>query len=59
MVTTISPEGNKAIFSADPETLVPTVSGALGPVLKDSVLFQEGSVHRWARKLLAPPFPRF
>jgi cytochrome P450 len=56
MVTTISPEGNKAIFSADPDTFVPTVRGALGPVLKDSVLFQEGSAHRRARKLLAPPF---
>lgn len=56
MVTTISPEGNKAIFTADPDTFVPSVADSLGTVLTRSVLFQHGADHRRARKLLAPPF---
>ena len=56
MVTTISPEGNKAIFTTDPDTFVPSVADSLGAVLTRSVLFQHGADHRRARKLLAPPF---
>lgn len=56
MVTTISPEGNKAIFTTEPDTFVPSVAESFGAVLKSSVLFQHGAEHRRARKLLAPPF---
>lgn len=56
LVTTISPEGNKEIFSADPDTFEPAGGQAFGFVLGNSVLLASGAAHRRARKLLAPPF---
>jgi cytochrome P450 len=56
LVTTVSPEGNKAIFSADPDTFVPAGGQAFGFVLGNSVLLSSGAEHRRARKLLMPPF---
>jgi len=56
MVIAVSPEGNKAIFSADPETFVPALTESIGGFLRHSVLLQSGGEHRRARKLLSPPF---
>lgn len=56
MVLAVSPEGIKQIFSADPETFVPTLGDGIGPILRNGLLFQRGAVHKRSRKLLTPPF---
>lgn len=56
IVTTVAPEGNKQIFSADPDTFVPSGVEAFGFALGNSVLLQGGNEHKRSRKLLMPPF---
>lgn len=56
MVIATAPEGNKAIFSADPDTFVASTAGTLDFLFKSSVLVTAGAEHRRARKLLTPPF---
>jgi cytochrome P450 len=56
VVVAVSPEGNRAIFSADPESLGNSIREAMEFVLGKSVLLTEGAEHRRARKLLSPPF---
>lgn len=56
MVTTVSPEGNKAILGADPDLFVPSGGDAFRFALGNSVLLQHGAEHRRSRKLLMPPF---
>lgn len=56
VVVAVSPEGNKAIFSANPEHLGSSIRDAMEFVLGKSVLLTEGEEHRRARKLLSPPF---
>lgn len=57
MVVTWSPEGARAIFTADPETFVPAANDALALIIgRGSLFLMAGAEHRRARKLLAPPF---
>ena len=56
MVICAAPEGNQAIFSADPDTFVPSAADSFQFVLGNSVLLQHGAEHRRSRKLLMPPF---
>ncbi len=55
-VITYSPEGNKAIFSAEPDTFVSTGADILKGLLDLSVLATSGAQHKRQRKLLMPPF---
>ena len=55
-VVTYSPEGNKAIFSADPDTFASTGADILKGLLDLSVLATFGAQHKRQRKLLMPPF---
>lgn len=56
MVIAVAPEGNKTIFSADPDTFVASTADTLDFLFKSSVLVTAGAEHRRARKLLTPPF---
>jgi cytochrome P450 len=57
MVLTWSPEGIRAVFSADPLTFAPGAPEALAAIIgKGSLFLESGVEHRRARKLLMPPF---
>ncbi len=56
MVVCVAPEGNKVIFTAEPDSLAPSAGDLLDFVFKKSVLLIQGTEHRRARKLLTPPF---
>jgi cytochrome P450 len=57
VVVTWSPEGAKAVFTADPATFASGAHEALGVVVGQGSLFLlSGERHHRARKLLAPPF---
>lgn len=57
MVLTWSPEGVRAVFSADPDTFVPGANEALALIVgKGSLFMKSGDEHKRARKLLMPPF---
>ncbi|ACY17971.1 cytochrome P450 [Haliangium ochraceum] len=57
VVVTGNPEGNRAIFSADPDTFDTFAANALEPFVGQySMLLLSGEVHRRHRKLLMPPF---
>lgn len=57
IVITWSPEGIRAIFSADPETFAPGANEALAVIVgRGSIFLKSGAEHKRARKLLAPPF---
>ena len=56
MVVAVAPAGNKSIFTADPDSMVPSAGDALDFVFKKSMLLTHGEEHRRARKLLMPPF---
>lgn len=57
LVVTGSPEGVRAIFTADPETFAPFSVDAMTPILgRGSILLQHGAEHRRARRLMMPPF---
>ncbi len=56
VVVTCSPEGNKAIFSADPDTFAASSADVLSGIFDSSVLVTHGAQHRRQRKLLMPPF---
>lgn len=56
VVVTYSPEGNKAIFSADPDTFSSTGADILRGLMDLSVLATYGPQHKRQRKLLMPPF---
>lgn len=56
VVVAVAPEGNRAIFSADPDSLGNPGGDAMSFVVGRSVLLTEGAEHRRARKLLSPPF---
>lgn len=56
VVVTYSPEGNKAIFGADPDTFSSTGADILRGLIDLSVLATSGSQHKRQRKLLMPPF---
>lgn len=56
VVVTFSPEGNKAIFGADPDTFAASSADALSGIFDSSVLVTHGAQHRRQRKLLMPPF---
>lgn len=57
MVLTWDPAGAKAIFSADPDTFVPSPNEGIALLLgRGSLLLMSGEQHRRARKLLVPPF---
>jgi cytochrome P450 len=56
MVITIAPEGNKEIFTADPELFTASAADSFGRVIRTSVLVTSGAQHKRQRKLLTPPF---
>ena len=56
MVVTIGPEGNKAIFTADPDLFTASAADSFGRLIRSSVLVTSGAEHRRQRKLLTPPF---
>ncbi len=56
MVVTISPEGNKEIFSADPDSFSASAADSFGRVIRNSVLVTSGAEHKRQRRLLTPPF---
>jgi cytochrome P450 len=57
IVVTGDPAGAKALFSADPDTLLPLGAELLGPVLGESnLILLSGERHRAMRKLQLPPF---
>lgn len=56
-VITGDPEGVRAIFSADPDTVVPFQPDLTSPLLGEaSLVLVSGAHHRRDRKLLSPPF---
>lgn len=57
MVLTWSPEGLRALFTADPATFSPGSSEALAIIVgRGSLFLKSGEEHKRARKLLLPPF---
>ena len=57
LVITWSPEGAKAIYTADPDTFEPGAADALAVIVgSGSIFLKSGADHKRARKLLAPPF---
>lgn len=57
LVLTATPEGVRAIFTADADTFAPFAAEAMTPFLgRGSVLLQHGAEHRRARRLMMPPF---
>ncbi|MFO0657704.1 MAG: cytochrome P450 [Polyangia bacterium] len=56
MVVAVSPEGNKEIFSADPDIFSASAADSFGRVIRNSVLVTSGEEHRRQRRLLTPPF---
>jgi cytochrome P450 len=56
MVVTVAPEGNKEIFTADPDSFTASAADSFGRVIRSSVLVTSGAEHRRQRKLLTPPF---
>ncbi len=56
MVITIAPEGNRQIFTADPDLFTASAADSFGRVIRTSVLVTSGAQHKRQRKLLAPPF---
>ena len=56
MVVAVAPEGNKEIFTADPDTFTASAADSFGRVIRTSVLVTSGAEHKRQRKLLMPPF---
>lgn len=57
MVLTADPDAIRTIYTADPETFVPSAPFGLAPLLgANSLLLVGGPRHRAGRKLLTPPF---
>jgi cytochrome P450 len=57
IVVTQQPTAIRGVFAADPDTFGSSGARVMGAILgPGSVLIQEGTAHRRARKLLNPPF---